>query len=189
MTKLSTLNQLEILKKYYPIDEEKKLVIINLYYDSAKDILDYSIGDEKCEMINEDVIEKIAQLTDKIPKNYKAKIIINIENYEGYDKKSLMSKLKDIIILDSFEVLHNRKARKIISYSLLLIGLIMLIILGIARIKWFKENIISSVIDEAIDIASWVFIWEAVSIRFLSPSDKMLRGIKLASKIESIELK
>ena len=43
-TKFDNERQLLLLKKYYQVDEENKIITINVHYDKASDFLNTSIG-------------------------------------------------------------------------------------------------------------------------------------------------
>jgi hypothetical protein len=183
------MHRLDLLKKYFPVDEKNKTVDIKLYYNRASELLDFSVGESKREMVSDDVIDKIVSFTDLVPKEYQANILLEIQDYEGYSPKLLSEKFNDLIELNAFDYAKERRQKKFISSILIIIGFILLLFLQFAkRYRWFGEEyeIKRLIFEEMIDISSWVFIWEAVSLLFLSPAENKNNSFNLVLKIKSI---
>ena len=45
--------RIELLKKYYSVDEENKIITIKMHYDHASELLDYSVGEESNVMFDD----------------------------------------------------------------------------------------------------------------------------------------
>ena len=66
-------------------------------------------------------------------------------------------------------------------------GLALLFVLQLAKkYSWFGTGIRADILTEALDIVSWVFIWEAVTVLFLSPSDLKIVQFNLFNRINTI---
>ncbi len=183
----AVIHQISLLEKYYDIDKEKKEINVKLYYDKASDLLDFAVGDVGKEMFNNDVLEKVNEVTDKFPSDYKTNIFFVVNDFEGYSVDVLTEKLKDIIDLNSFQVIKNRKRTWFTAAILVLVGFILLLILGVGKANdWMEESVKKEVIEEMLDITSWVFIWQAVTVLFLEHSDLSKMGGKFIYRIKSV---
>ena len=183
---LSSNHQISLLEKYYDVDKEKRQINVKLYYDKASDLLDFEVGDQGKEMFNNDVFEKINKITDQFPSDYKANIIFVISDFEGYSVELLTEKLIDILDINSYQVIKARKMNWFVAAMLIFIGFSLLVTLGIAKeFNWFGSGLRKSVFEEMFDITSWVFIWQAVTILFLSPSELSKLGFKIIKRIHS----
>ena len=54
--------------------------------------------------------------------------------------------------------------------------------------NWFKEGIKSDIISEVIDIAAWVFIWEAVTMLFLEQPEQSKLALLIRRKVVQITM-
>ena len=180
-------HQIALLEKYYDVDKEKKEINVKLYYDKASELLDFAVGDVGKEMFNNDVLEKVNEVTDKFPSDYKTNVFFVVNDFECYSVDVLTEKIKDIIDLNSFQIIKNRKRTWFTAAILILIGFILLLILGIGRAnEWMEESVKKEVIEEMLDITSWVFIWQAVTVIFLDRSDLSKMGGKFIYRVKSV---
>lgn len=178
--------RIELLKKYYPIDEENKIVTIKLYYEHASELLDYTVGEESCEMFDNSFLEKLNSVFEKIPVNYKADVILEIKDYDGYSPEDIMEKFNDLIELNSYNVVRTSKKNKLVSALLILIGVLILVFNQIFfeyEIYGIKGELESLILQEFFDIVSWVFIWQAVTVLFLSPTDVGIQIFSISKKL------
>ncbi|MGM9970907.1 MAG: hypothetical protein ACI35W_00685 [Anaeroplasmataceae bacterium] len=183
--------RIELLKKYYPVDEQNKIITIKLHYNSVYDLLDYQVGDDQCKMFNEEFLEKITSIFQKIPSGYKADIILEIDDYDVYSPKDIMGKFNDLLELISYDVVKKSKNNRLISAILILIGMIILLINTLLyehNIYGPKEELEAVILQEFFDITSWVFIWQAVTMLFLSPSNKALQIVIITKMLNKFSL-
>ena len=183
--------RIELLKKYYPVDEINKIITFKLYYDHASDLLDYNVGEESCEMFKEEFLTKLHSIFEKIPVGYKADVVLEIKDYDVYDPKSIMERFNDLIELNSYNVVRRSKKNQVLSAILVLVGITILVInriLGENGIYGAKESLESSILLEFFDITSWVFIWQAVTVLFLSPSNRALEILAIAKCLNTFGL-
>ena len=162
--------RIELLKKYYPVDENNKIITFKLYYDHANELLDYSVGDDGCEMFKEEFLTKLTSIFEKIPLGYKADVILEIKNYDSYSPDIIMNKFNDLIELNSYNVVRRKKRNQLLSAILILIGIAILVfnhVFVAQEISGAEGSIQSIILQEFFDITSWVFIWQAVTVLFL----------------------
>lgn len=184
---LSTNHQIALLEKYYDVDRTKKEINVKLYYDKASELLNFSVGDIGKEMFDNSVLEKITEITDQFPSDYRANIIFVVTDFEGYTVELLNEKLIDIIDINNFKIIKNRKYTWLTAAILVLVGFVLLLTLGMARhFNWFGDGIKKEVFEEMLNITSWVFIWQAVTILFLQPSNLSKIGFKIIRSINSV---
>lgn len=70
-TKFDNERQLLLLKKYYQVDEENKIISINVHYDKASDFLNTSIGNNNNPIIRDEALENVNSIIQSIPVVYK----------------------------------------------------------------------------------------------------------------------
>lgn len=179
--------QLELLRKRYDVNEEKRIVKVTLRYEKASDVLLTNVGRKENPQFNPDVIDTINKLIENIPLNYRAEIHFDISDYEGYDPKNIMLSFNDALELRQYSARRGRKNRWLISTILVLIGIVCLFLLATGKVNgWFGQGINSEIITEIIDITGWVFVWEAVSLMFLEPTEQATFTLKMREKIAFI---
>ncbi len=176
--------QLELLKKRYDVDEENRIVKITLRYNKASDVLLTHVGKKENPPFNPDVVDTINRLVESVPLNYKAEIHFDILDYEGYDPQDIMMSFNDILELKQYSARRGRKSKWLVSTILVLIGIACLFLLATSKVNgWFGEGINAEIITEIIDITGWVFIWEAVSLMFLEPTEQATFTLKMREKV------
>lgn len=160
-----------LLEKYFNIDQTKRIATINLHYEQASDILNLTHSKDNY-LINDDVINSTNDLIKMIPSKYKVEINLTIDDYMGYDKKQILSAFNDTIEMNYYQREQLSKYRNLKVGFLVAIGVLLLAAMVYIKLNITDSNNISSnIIPEVIDITAWVFIWEAVTVAFLSKLD------------------
>ena len=183
--------RIELLKKYYSVDEENKIITIKMHYNHASELLDYSVGEASNVMFDDLFLEKLNKIFERIPMGYKVDIILEIGDYDIYTEEQIMSKFNDLIELNSYDVVINSKKNQLISAILIIIGVIILIInrtLCDSGIYGPEDELLAQILLEFFDIASWVFIWQAVTVLFLSPAKQSINILAISRYLNSISL-
>lgn len=185
--KFDNERQFLLLKKYYQVDEENKIVTINVHYDKASDFLNTSIGNIENPIIRDDALENVNNIIQSIPVVYKVKINFDIKDYENYDPKNIIQSFNDTLELNQYTSRRLRQRKNLIAATLILIGVILLCFMVIGKNKiWFGEGIKAEVIAETINIAAWVFVWEAVSMLFLEKSEQKIFALRIRTRVSEI---
>ncbi len=188
---LSSERRIELLGHYFQINQEKRLVYVKLRFDRASDVLEENFGEEKCGMFKNSVLENVGQIYSHIPMEYRAEIEIYIGDYEGYEPKEILSRFNEALELNNYQNSRDKKRRWLRACLLILAGIGILALMGVGVSRhWFGEEGSESVSlwTEVLDIAGWVFIWEAVTISFLQPSALGILGVKILSRTNGIRL-
>ncbi len=188
MKKNKELNarQIELFEEYYDINKEAKIVSYSLNFDKASDIFDSSA---KKPLFNNDVLESINSLIEKAPFGYKVNINFNITDYQGYNPKEIITSFNDTLELNQYVARRSRQKKEILASNLILIGVILLFVMVITKTnESFGEGLRTEIASEVINIAAWVFIWEAVTMLFLEHSKQNIFALKIRRRVSQITM-
>ena len=181
--------RIEVLSHYYRIDYEKRLVYVDIHFETASEMLESNFGRLDSPMFKTEVIEKIADVYPKIPFDYKTNIEFHIDDYEGYEPSDLLNRFNEALELKNYLSQKEKRKRWVQAALLLVAGLAVLAFMGFGTVnRWFGEtgSETSSLWVEVLDIVGWVFIWEAVTVLFLEPDKLHLMGIRIFSRTNAI---
>ncbi len=179
--------QLALLKKYYDVDEANRIVTIKINYDKSSDLLNTNVGNHDNPIIRDDALENINNIIQTIPVYFKVEFDFDIEDYEGYDPKNIIQSFNDTLELNQYTSRRGRQRKYLIAATLVLVGVILLCFMVIGKNKlWFGEGIKAEVIAEIINIAAWVFVWEAVSMLFLEKSKQKIFALRIRTRVSEI---
>ncbi len=182
--------QIELLKKYYEVDEEKRVVKITLAYEKASELFVTDYSSEEHPEFKSEILSRVSEIISRVPIEYKVELSFAIDDYEGYDPDKLLESFNDLVELNHYEVVNEGKKKSLKVALLLVAGIICLIFMIAGNHNgWFGEDPYKDLISEIVDIVGWVFIWEAVSMLFLSPSEERLRTVKLRARVSSVSFK
>ena len=179
--------QNELLKKYYDLNSEQKIIDISLHYDRASDILDKSIGNPLHPQFKDEVLQKINSTILNTKQGYKLAINFEINDYENYTPKNIIESFNDTLELKQYASRKKRQVKELISSILILIGTLLLLLMAIVK----QKNIIvdetnNEIVCEIIDIIAWVFIWEAATMLFLEHSEQTIFALQIRKRVTSI---
>lgn len=181
--------QLELIKKYYDVDIENKIINITLHYDKASDILDITAANKKSPLFLHEPLEKINNLISNAPFGYKLAINFEIDDYEGYDPKNIISSFNDTLELSQYAARKHRQFKQLLSATLVLIGVLLLFFMVVSKnLMWFGNGIKAEIINEVINITAWVFVWEAVTLLFLEHSEEVKFALKIRRGVFQIAM-
>ncbi len=179
--------QIELLKKYYEVDEERKTAKVVLTYDKVGELLTTDYSSSAHPEFNSDILTRVSEVISRIPLGYKIDLQFAINDYEGYQANAIMESFNDAVELRHYSVLGERRRNGLRIALLLVTGIVSLIfMIAGGSAGWFGNDATKDLITEVIDIIGWVFIWEAVSIMFLSPSEERMQSVKLRTHVNSI---
>ena len=86
-----------------------------------------------------------------------------------------------------FKLHKTAKNKRLLSGVLLSFGVLTLLILILLRNFVLKDDTIATdIVGEVLDIASWVFIWEAVTVYFLDKTENKFRAKRITKRIKNI---
>ncbi len=162
---------------------------MKLRYEKASDVLETNFGEEGCGMFKNSILETIGDIYGNIPVEYRVEIEFCIEDYEGYEPRDVLNRFNEALELNNYQAQRDKKRRWLRASLLVLAGLAILAIMGFgASQNWFGDegSASASLWNEVLDIAGWVFIWEAVTISFLQQNELGLLGVKILSRTNGI---
>lgn len=177
--------QIELLEKYYVVDREKKEITIDLHFDKASDLLIDAGGKEN--IFNTEVIEKIKSISEKFPISFKVNVNLHINDYGKIDVEELNEKFKNSLELSQYRARREKSFKWLLGTILVLLGVILLFLNIVGKTHdWFGDETNTEIITEIIDIAAWVFVWEAVTMVFLEPTEETTLSIKFRKRLSSL---
>lgn len=176
-----------LLEKYYDVDEEKRSVSISLKYDTVSSLIDESLDGNEY-LINTEVIDTINKHLKNIPAIYKTDVNIKINDFNGVNKEQFLDAFNDVIELNHYALERENKRKWIVTSILVVVGIIILFFNVIAKANsWYGSNETSNnIASEVFDICAWVFIWEAVTVMFLTPTELSFNSNKFKIRVRSI---
>ena len=164
--------EIELLNKYYEVDNENRIVTMPLHYDKASDLVNGKIISKDNYLFDYEELTSINDMIKRIPVMYKIKINIDIDDYEDYEPEKLLSGFNDAMELNQFNYEREKKLKFLRASLLLIVGISVLFFVGYGKINhWFGTSQEADIYSEIFDIIGWVFIWETVTIAFLSGSE------------------
>ena len=184
--------QVEQLKRYYEFDEKRRTFDVVLHYKKASELFDENVVSFKTPKMSIEFVNKLADIVKDIPGGYKADISLAIDDYEDYNKKDVLQAFNDLLERIRYQFDKENKRKWFQIALLIIIGASVIFVSTLASIySWwglFKNQILQTVVSEVLNISSWVFIWESVSLIFLKKSDILQKGSLLYSRVSSLSL-
>ena len=119
--------ELELLNRYYDVDEENKLVTIPLKYEKATELIDLNVEAKNNYPISDPAMVSIVEKISTIPPGYQVKLNLIINDYEGYDENILLESLNDFLEFNHYSIIREKKFFFIQAIILLAIGISILV--------------------------------------------------------------
>lgn len=184
---LTYTRQLELLKKYYTIDEEKNIIYVKIHFDKASDMVEMDNVKEGHRLLKTEVLSKLSELMDSLPMTLRLDVSFVVDDYEGIDPNEIKESFNDALELSQYRARGKRMGRWFIATLLVLVGVVLLFVYIAGKNNdWFGTELETDIITEIIDIAAWVFIWEAVTVLFLEPTEHTSLSLKFHKRLLSI---
>lgn len=181
--------QIDILHKYYEVDEENKLVSVKFNLESDKEMLETSIGKDDSSMFNYELLNKINSIFESIPFVYKIDIEFDVGGELSQSPQKTLEAFNDTLELGQITSRKDNRRKWLIATMLVMSGILLLFFMIISsHYSWFGDGLQGEIIAEIIDISAWVFLWEAVTILFLEPSEKRILNLKIKNRVNSIAI-
>ena len=150
--------------------------IINIKVDNKEQVISKFSYDEN-DKLNKELSEFILDKTKIMPLNKDIKL--NFYTASPIDKIEIQTTLQNHFREEYIEVKHELKRANIFSLIMLILGILSLSSLLLAH-KFFDYFYFTTILE----IASWVFVWEAVDIFFIQRS-RLKRQSLLMHKLYS----
>ena len=177
--------QIEILQKYYDIDIENRIINFVLYYEKASDILIndvVTLGD--IPRFNSDVLRRVSEILDTFPTEFKVNLSLQIDDYEGYEPKALLGSLNDSLEMLNYSIYRDKGKRWLTSAILVFVSMVILSFRIFAGTYGVLDT--EGMFYEMFDIVAWVFLWQAVTIIFLTPQEIRSISFKIINRLLSV---
>ena len=187
--KASPSRKLTLSKKYFPYDEENNIFEVDLHYESGDDLLDSHLSREHLPYFSHETYEEIDELLDRFPNDTYVNIDFTLKEVGTYTPVELLDAFNDGLEMQHYRGDREDKRRRLRACILVLAGISILIVLAFAKTEGWLGDLNSfhaSLWSEVFDIAAWVFIWEAVSTMFLSPSEAKVFVYAFSHKVNQI---
>lgn len=181
------LRRVELLRKYYEVDDEAKIVRLSFHYEKAKDMLYTDVGDIHHPQLSPDLLNKLNELIPSLPIGYKIDVNFHIQDYQGYDPHTLLETFNDSLEWKQYVYMRQRKRTWLKATMMIVVGLLLLLLLVLGPIYgWFGNGIENDIVSEVIDISGTVFIWEAVTMLFIERPEDNILGLRIRRRVSSI---
>ncbi len=178
--------QLAILEKYHEIDYEKRTIDLELHYEKISDILESDISTKNYPKFKREILQRTSEVIDGFPMDFKTNLKLKIDDLEGYDVDEVMESFKDSLEMFHYAVYREKNKNWILAAIFTIVAVLLLFFrIFASKNNMFDEN---GFVDEILDIIAWVFLWEAVTIIFLAPSELREISFKLARRLLSVSL-
>lgn len=178
--------QIELMKKRFDVDEENKIVKLNIRYEKAGDLVLDDL-ETKVPTFNREIFPKIKETIEDFPSDYHVDVNFKIHDYEGYKPEEILDGFNDAVELTHYSGNKENRKKWVQIIFLLVAGILILALMAKGLInQWYPNETTQSVFNEVFDITSWVFIWEAVGLLFLSPSEIRKTSIVLLLRLHNV---
>ena len=178
----------ELLRKRYGLDEKNKVFDIRIKLDNVDSLVDKSISNDKAVFLNEGADDFILQYVRDIPSGYKYNMTLQIADYEGYDKEAVKEAFRDNLAIQRIRFVREHRKKILLVSLLTLAGLLLVVLSKTVFSSLFQNSTANAILFEMIDIAGWVFLWEAVTVLFLNPSEILRKASLVVRKLKSFNL-
>ena len=178
--------QLDILSKYYEIDEENEVICIQLQYEKASDLFEMDLVTKGTPKFKTEILARISELLESIPESFKVDFKIKVNDYEGIKIDNIVESFKDQLEMFNFTIYKEKSGRLLVAVILTLISVA---ILFVRRFLLNQEIIDDKVLlTEMLLIVGWVFLWEGVQRLFLNSDEYKNVSFRLIDHLKSFGL-
>lgn len=184
---LEIARNIEILKKYYDVDETKKVVNVRLHYCDPTEILNTNVSTKEKPIFKRDFVEEMKSYIDTFPVEYNLGVDFTFDDYGEYDHETLLTAFLDMMELEHYVCSRFNKRAWLIAILLAIIGSAMIIALFFLEdMNCLTDDLLGRTIDYVIDTWACIFIWEALSMLLLYPNETLTRDKIVLSRFEAV---
>lgn len=178
----STTNFADImLSRYFTL--KGNIAIVQLNFDTFSELVDQSIGDDRVEKLNSDLIEKIAGIFELIPRKYKIEVEIHIKDFGNYELSEAERILRQNFALLIYSFSLERRRKIITGISLLGGGVALLLV------SYFLGKLeLPQILFDVINISGTLLVWEAANVTLIERSADKKRMRRFLSKFSDLRL-
>ena len=182
MNTKTDLTEKELLSKYYKLRGEN--VEVTLVYNTFAELVDPNFGDDKVEKLNNKLFDSIDLAIQEIPVKYDIFLNIKIKDFGNYNQEEAIKIIRENIQMRLHTVRRVDKKKKWTSALVMLAGI------GIIVASYFvkRSTTTTSIVNELIDLAGQVFVWEGMYAYFLDKSERKLLTQQYRTKLHTIKI-
>ena len=178
--------QLDILSKYYEINEEDGSIKIALHYEKASDLFETDVVTKGTPKFKTEILARISELVESVPSDIKIDFSIQVDDFEGMKVDNIVESFKDQLEVFNFQIYKVKSGRLLSAVILALVSV------GILFVRRFllNQGIIddSVLLTEMLLIVGWVFLWEGVSRLFLDSDEYKEVSFRIIDHLRSFSL-
>jgi hypothetical protein len=176
----------QYLKDVYEYDEHQELFTVKVALDTYQDLFNkLDPSPIRRRDISPDLRAFLEDCSSEIPLKYKTRInlVISHESKDALMEREISTSLKNYFSY-VLNVDHNHiRIKKLRAFKYMIFS-ITAIILAVLLRTWLPDAILSSVAIESVTIASWVFLWETISVNFIQ-MDELSMNQKKYQRLKS----
>ncbi len=178
----------DILQKYFDLDDENAVATLYVHYNTLSDLFEIPEDEEKSLKIKPEIVEQVNTQIDMLPNAYKIKFVIKIDDYQGYEPDEIKEVMMDNVKLLGYNVERSSRRETTFALVFLLVGIIFILIsVWYANFTKNEEGLTYLIISSILEIAAWVFIWEAVDKFFLERNQIRNQAVVTGRRLYGIE--
>lgn len=172
----------ELLSKYYKLNGDS--VVVTLVYNTFSELVDANFGDDTVEKLNNKLFDSIELAFQEIPVKYDILLNIKIRDFGNYNQDEAIKIIRENIEMRLHTIRRLDIKTKILSTIIMFFGV------GIIAASYLVKTTspASSLINEVIDLAGQVLVWEGMYAYFLDKMEKKLLTKQYRKKLHTIKI-
>lgn len=172
----------ELLSKYYKLNGDS--VVVTLVYNTFSELVDANFGDDTVEKLNNKLFDSIEMAFQEIPVKYDILLNIKIRDFGNYNQDEAIKIIRENIEMRLHTIRRLDIKTKILSTIIMFFGV------GIIAASYLVKTTspASSLINEVIDLAGQVLVWEGMYAYFLDKMEKKLLTKQYRKKLHTIKI-
>ncbi|HBR85872.1 MAG TPA: hypothetical protein DEA32_01650 [Firmicutes bacterium] len=171
------LEYIRELSDSFDIDEDKHEMLIEFRYDRFSDIFNTSLGRKGgIPLIRNEMMETLERCFRFRPIGYSVRFDFVVSDLEGHTVEEAEKCFVHSISLGGYVSSKEGKGKTMTALVLTIVGILILVFTSLCTgLGWVDvEGATWKIMSEVLDIAAWVFIWEAVTIYFIDRPERKL---------------
>lgn len=179
---------LNIEEEFFELDPEQSTALVRMKYEKPGDIIEHGIV-TKVPRLTADFLEDLIGSFDHLPRRYKMRFLITLQDMEGYSEEQMADICNDNLMLETKT--RNRIARNHnrLALYLCVTGLICILLAAWIGNIWKEESMLRNIVAYILDIVATVPFWAAMEIYFIDNSERRRTLINLSKRIDGIEFR
>lgn len=178
--------QIEILSKYYEIDVEKRIITLELVFDKVSEMFDDNVVSTKVIKFKSEILQRVSEIMDTFPLEFKIDLRFKIDDFEGYKPDEIIESFKDSLEMFHYSIHKEKNSRLFEAVVLALVSVGILFGRQVLLSQGFLQD--NGLVAEMLDITAWVFLWQGVTILFLTPNELRNISFKILTRLDLVSM-